>query len=529
MRVSPRGLLRSALDVPGTAELPVRYWMAGAAILLAWAALASLVAKQSLLTAAALAIAPAVIAVVATDVMGVRGVHGSSLLASAAVAVLPLLMIVVQSAKVLLLVQGAFGVLVVLLVASLGSERRDEWARQARLVGVLGLVFGVVIALSHVSSGVRGLEEAAKPVSLLLAAAFFVMPLLIVDGSERFERLIGLLLVVSVLQVVVVVAQSAGLTASLPGPLANLDLARWHDPLSATSVEGAYGGTGRYTGTFGDYELLAEYASIVTILGTGLFVISRHKRLRLLGLACAAAAVTTGVFTGTRSYAIAVVIGLGVLLLTIPTDRPRTRLILTGRVAAAVVLLVGTLYTVIPDSIRDVVFERFTELTTTSDMLNRGYLWISATRAVARMPLLGYGARMADALRVAGSGFGFRIESPHSLYFWVLLTAGIPALAALLLLVAGLAATYVRALIREQGEHRRWFAVFVGVLAAWLANEYKIEAVRSPLYVDWLLFVMGMPLALLAVRPSAAGIEGEGPPAAAEPSPSEGGRKAVPR
>jgi O-antigen ligase len=149
---------------------------------------------------------------------------------------------------------------------------------------------------------------------------------------------------------------------------------------------------------------------------------------------------------------------------------------------------------------RENMFGRFAALELTGpNALNRGLMFDAWMRLAMQMPLMGYGARMLDTIR---AGFpGFAIVSPHSLYFWILLTAGIPGLFAFLALIGTLLVAQVRGYRANAGTYRAWSAVFIAVLVAWLANEYKIDCVRSPLYVDWLMFVMGMPLALFAVLP----------------------------
>jgi O-antigen ligase len=154
-------------------------------------------------------------------------------------------------------------------------------------------------------------------------------------------------------------------------------------------------------------------------------------------------------------------------------------------------------YGLVSDDVRLGTISRLADLQLVGpNLLNRGLLFDVWVEMAGRMPLFGYGGRMLDTIR---SGFpGYFVESPHSLYFWTLLTAGIPGLAALALLACCLFMVFVRICRSEGDSERMWGAVFVAVLVAWLASEYKIDCVRSVLYVDWLLFVLGMPLAFAA-------------------------------
>jgi O-antigen ligase len=453
---------------------------------------------NGLMVAIGIAVAPAVLALVAFDVRNIRTADASSRLSVAAVASLPLLMVFVQAYPwATLPLQSLFALVVVLLFASAQAERRAEWLKITGPVRLLGALLGLTLALSYVASGVSGLGDAASLISLLLASAFFVMPVLIVDNLSRFEWLLAILLVVGASQVAVVAAQAAGLTNGLPAPFSALDaVAHWAtSPYTADPI--------RYAGTFGDYEALAEYASLVTILGIGLCAVSRRRSLRVLGVLCSAGAVVTGLLTATRAYPVAVAIGLGVLMLLLLTHRSRDRAAPAAKVAAVAVLLTAGVFTLVPDAVRENMFGRFGALEVTGpNALNRGLMFDAWMRLAMRMPLLGYGARMLETIRTAFYGADFVIAYPHSLYFWILLTAGIPGLVAFLILIGALLVALVRVYRANVGPSRAWSAVFVAVLAAWLANEYKMDCVRSPLYFDWLMFVLGMPLALFAARSS---------------------------
>jgi O-antigen ligase len=488
----------SALKIgPHRDKQPRAATLAAATVLVvAWCALAYLIASGggSLTAAVGLAVTPAVLVFVAIEFGDARGVDASSRLSLAVVLGLPLLMVFVQGNRATLEAQALFALLVGLLFANLQSERRAEWLKLAGPTCLLGGLLGLALVVSYVASGVSGASEAGPLASLLMASAFFVMPALIVDRPGKVEWVVALLLVASMLQVAVVTAQASGLTAGLPGPLSVLDIARWHDP---SSVLAGGEGAGRFHGTFGDYELLAEYASLVTVLGVGLSIVSRRRSLRVLGVLCSVGAVVTGVFTATRAYPLAVAIGLSVLMLLLLTDRVRGRAASVVRVGAVAVLLIAAVYAVVPDNVREIMLGRFAALEVTGpNVFNRGAMFDAWLRLATRMPPLGYGAQM---LRTIQAGYtDVVVTSPHSLYFWVLLTAGIPGLAALIAAIGSHLFAQVKAYRSGADLPHAWSGVFLAVFAAWLANEYKIDCVRSPLYVDWLMFLWGTPLALSA-------------------------------
>jgi O-antigen ligase len=479
-------------------------WVAVVGLTIAYcAALGYLIVRggNTLILAIGVSIAPVLLAIFVVELRNAGTVGASSRVMVAAVASLPLLMLVylqgdLIAVVVVLAVQAFLAVLVIVLFANLSAERRAKWLRSTPALRPLGALFGLTLVLSYVASGVSRPSQGAYLISLLLASAFFVMPVLIVRDLDQFEWLVAVLVVVGAIQVAVVAAQAAGLADALPGPLSVLSTARWGGPIGA-------GGPNRYPGTFGDVELMAEYASLVTVLCIGLTAVSRRKSLRALGVVCAAGAVVTGLLTGTRGYVLAVAIGLGVLillLLSTPRSRGRVRAAPVVRVIAVAVLLVTAVYTLVPDAVLQTIVGRFAKMELTgSSAFNRQEMFVVWMRLAEQHPLLGYGDRMLDTIRASYPGPA--VQSPHSLYFWVLLTAGIPGLVAFLLFIGALLFGQVRIFRTNGGPTRAWSAVFIAVLVAWLANEYKIDCVRSPLYVDWLMFVFGMPLALFAVSP----------------------------
>ena len=85
-------------------------------------------------------------------------------------------------------------------------------------------------------------------------------------------------------------------------------------------------------------------------------------------------------------------------------------------------------------------------------------------RLARQHPLSGYGSRMLETIQASYPGPP--VQSPHSLYYWVLLTAGIPTLVAFLILIGALLVEQVRIYLAGAGPYRAWSAVFIAVLVS---------------------------------------------------------------
>jgi O-antigen ligase len=91
------------------------------------------------------------------------------------------------------------------------------------------------------------------------------------------------------------------------------------------------------------------------------------------------------------------------------------------------------------------------------------------------------------------------VATPHSLYFWALLTYGWLGIAALTWLVVVLVARVVRA-YRSRGSPQlsAWGGIAMAALFCWLLNEAKIEFVHSALTIDMTCAILALVPALSA-------------------------------
>ena len=106
------------------------------------------------------------------------------------------------------------------------------------------------------------------------------------------------------------------------------------------------------------------------------------------------------------------------------------------------------------------------------------------------LPFTGYGALMKDIFISTPGG---NYDSPHSVYFWMFLTAGYPGLIAILILVITPFLWTFRVLSNKNTTtYYMWAIIFISVWVFWTANEIKVEFTRYPFYMDIIFFLLGI-------------------------------------
>ncbi len=106
------------------------------------------------------------------------------------------------------------------------------------------------------------------------------------------------------------------------------------------------------------------------------------------------------------------------------------------------------------------------------------------------LPFTGYGAWMKDIFISTPGG---NYDSPHSVYFWMFLTAGYPGLFAILIMVITPFVWTFRVLSNKSAApYHTWAIVLISVWVFWIANEIIIEFTRYPFYMDIIFFLLGI-------------------------------------
>lgn len=411
---------------------------------------------------------------------------------------LPFLHVVLPSPTNIVVAQAAVLVAVAFSFAILAPEQRVAALRRSLPVLVpVGLVVGLVV-LGYLGSYLDGGGpprlpynlDPYFPANLAAASSCVVLAGIWVDSLAGLERLVSWIVVSGIVQAGVVLAQALRLTNALPGRLQALGTSTLISPVTGGRTDAV---AGRYGGSFGDYELLAEFSVIVVILCVGVVTFDLSPSRRVLYLIGIAAAGACGIMTGTRAFAVGAAIGIGVLVLgaSFQPDSGRTHSL--QRLAASVVVAAAAIVLLVPSQQVSAFVGRFDladASLTGSNPINRGDLYRAAFRAVHGMPWTGYGARMMDVFQAQFPNY--LVRSPHSLYLTALLIAGWGGLAAVIVLaVALLAMAVATSRSRVSRPCRRWGVVLLAVVVFWIADESKIEFLRYPFYVDFTFLLLG--------------------------------------
>ena len=383
--------------------------------------------------------------------------------------------------------------LAVLFYLSLATpEERSHVVRNARPLALPAFLLVFLVTLSYLSSQTLSRFDGYFLFEFLTCLSMIPLVALYCKTLRDFERMVYVVIAGGLLQLPIVLGQALGYADSLPGGLARLGASG--GSLTDLAVSGS---VARYFGSFGDYELLAEYSAIVLILCFGIVVFGLSSRRSLMVLGTVGAALV-GWFTGTRGFALGALGGVAILAILAVFLSGR-RFARVWRLAVLLFAVVVGILWLVPSQVTAGFLGRLA-LPNSSisgpNAFNRAPLfktWISLAHG---MPPLGYGADMMDRVHRAYP----MLVSPHSLYFSILLSGGFPALAALILFVAVLLFTVLKVTLASPvPKCRRWGAVLTAVVAFWLVDEIKIEFLRLPFYMDFVFLVFGLIAALGAL------------------------------
>ncbi|WP_139977275.1 O-antigen ligase family protein [Nocardioides litoris] len=212
--------------------------------------------------------------------------------------------------------------------------------------------------------------------------------------------------------------------------------------LDAGPTETYYGGsvvTGRALGIFAQPNELGIVSAVLAVLATGVALTADRPAVRRGGAVAALLLLGALGLSLSRGAWVGAVVGLVALAVLVP--RARRPL---GRATAVVAAVVGLLGLVGVGPAAEVV-GRLGSLATTGDNPydQRPIIWGQAFRLIQESPVLGQGPGGYTAAAAEGAlpdGTFLEVEHAHNLLLNVAVEHGLPGLAALLCLVAGLAA-----------------------------------------------------------------------------------------
>ena len=386
---------------------------------------------------------------------------------------------------------GSLFVMFYYLILSTPNEINNVIIRVKPIILPTAFVMGI-FALSYLNSEKLGKENILFLYCFLTSPVYSLFACIYCKSVEDIEKLILILITFGLLQFPIIIGQAMGLTDKLSGNLSSLSTDGWGGPLASVS------GVTRYPGSFGDVELFAEYIGIMFLLALGEFILPvkrRHKKL--IGISILIFLIMGG-FTGTRGFLIGIFLGI-IVLMTLIQLQSNKKSIIFKRFLIIGLLLISSIILLMPRVIISGFLDRMLMADTFgSNLLNRGTLFSTWIYLSKQMPLFGYGAQMIDVVRLNFNYFF--IQSPHSLFFSMLLIAGYPGLIMIIFFILKLFYLSIKCVKNKSNSSICQYGImFLVILVYWSANEVKIEFIRLIFYSNYLFFLWGILSSLYAL------------------------------
>lgn len=256
----------------------------------------------------------------------------------------------------------------------------------------------------------------------------------------------------------------------------------------------------RYQGTFGGYELLAEYLGLNFVVSLGLIVYNKMINKSNISIYfCTILILFTGVLTATRGFIVAVLSPPIIFALINMRYSSKKRIIV--KLLLLFIIISSILYSfLIPQKVIDYNIIRVTELDFVGERaFNRNYLYVTSLQLVSGMPITGYGTQMLETFNsLAGENF----VSPHSLYMYILLMTGFLGFFSLILLVGKILYWSYKNIVRRS-KSDIYKGIDIALFVFWLFwafSETKIDAIRQHTYMSLIMVYLGITNAMIRRR-----------------------------
>ena len=454
-----------------------RFWVL-IGVLLACVALSVSLLSGALLAAVLIALLPLLVLALQRELHRVGGEGHAPAVLIAIVLFLPFFQLVLPTRTLYLVWQGCTLAVVVFYLWAMEPAKRRLAVRSVLPLLVVFEVLSLAGALTLFITGALDSRAILSALVFALSGSYLLVGAVIRTWAGSGERASRILVYGGLLQLPMVAAEAAGLTEHLgSGILSSLSSTLYGGAIGAATIV-------RYPGSFIDYELFAEWTGILLILAVGGLMYARGRTRGALAVSVVAL-LWMGSLTATRGFLVAVALAALVVV-------PGALLSRRGRGfegPLAVAAAVFAAYFLVPDVAVEGTLTRLLQTETTgANAFNRLPLWTEWWKLVVRMPWYGYGwgsSALQNAFAV------FRVDFPHSMYFYFALTAGWPGFVALIVLVGMVLWSAWGGL--AEGNANAFRTLVLGVAVAyWVASEAKIEFVRLVFYGDLLLVLFGI-------------------------------------
>jgi O-antigen ligase len=405
-----------------------------------------------------------------------------SLLVPLIVLSIPIQAVLVRTIPIQLAVQLSIALVILFYLQIFSSQDRYEYLQKIKPLLFPTIAFAVSIVLSYFIAGNLQRNDWVFLLSLLGSICYAYLAFIYCKDLHNIKKMLWALIILGVVQLPFLYAQSRGWTDWFPAEFRMFTSAPWGGTASSVSVL-------RYGGMFGDYELLAEYLDIAGLFCVGVFLFTSSRKERVLGFLSMVPIITAGFYTGSRTFILGLGLGVIVMIFLMITRVGLSKNLVNFLIIASMIVLAITYLST--QEIFSGYIARFQNTQISNNNFNtRDVVWTISFSLMDKMPFIGYGARMRDIFISTAGGL---YDSPHSLYFWMFLTAGYPGLIAIILLVLTPVFWILRILFNKYSKiYISWAIVFIGIWVFWLANEFIIEFTRYPFYMNIVFLLLGI-------------------------------------
>ena len=406
----------------------------------------------------------------------------SSLLVPFIIISIPVQAILIRTIPIMLAAQLSIFLVILFYLQIYSHQNRHEYFRKIKFLFFPTIAFAASIIFSYFMAGNLQRNHYVFLLYLAGSAAYAYLACIYCRDIKNIKKILWALIAVGVAQLPFLYAQSRGWTDWLPAEFKMFNSSTWGGSASSVAVL-------RYGGMFGDYELLAEYLDMAVLFCIGIFIITPSKQERFFAFLSLGLILIAGFYTGSRTFILGLGLGATVMIFLMITKLGINKMLMNFLIIVSILLL-ATIYLSTQKIFSGYIARFQNSQINLNNFDTRNIVWEKSFSLMKNLPFTGYGAWMKDIFISTPGG---NYDSPHSIYFWMFLTAGYPGLFAILIMViTPFVWTFSVLSNKSASMYHTWAIVFISVWGFWVANEVIIEFTRYPFYMDIIFFLLGI-------------------------------------
>lgn len=406
----------------------------------------------------------------------------SSLLVPFIIISIPIQAVLVRTIPVMLATQLSIVLVILFYLQIFSRQNRQEYLRRIKFLIFPTIAFSASIILSYFIAGNLQRNHYVFLLYLVGSIAYAYLACIYCKDMGNIKKILWVMIAIGIVQLPFLYAQSRGWTDWLPAEFKMFTSSTWGGSASSVAVL-------RYGGMFGDYELLAEYLDMAVLFCIGIFMITPSKQEQFFAFLSLGLILIAGFYTGSRTFILGLGLGATVMIFLMTTKLGINKKLMNFLIIVSILLL-ATLYLSTQEIFSGYIARFQNSQFSLNNFDTRNIVWEKSFSLMKNLPFTGYGAWMKDIFISTPGG---NYDSPHSIYFWMFLTAGYPGLFAILIMVVTPFVWTFRVLSNKNAApYHTWAIVLISVWVFWIANEIIIEFTRYPFYMDIIFFLLGI-------------------------------------